>query len=567
MSIVGIDLGTTNSLVAVFQDGAPKLIANAHGETLTPSVVGVDDNGEILVGKAAAERLITHPDRTVATFKRLMGTNQETRLAKLRLRPEELSALVLKSLKADAEARLGAPVTEAVISVPAYFSDAQRKATKAAGELAGFTVERLINEPTAAAIAYGLHQRGAESRFLVFDLGGGTFDVSVLELFEGIMEVHATAGDNFLGGEDWVDAIMAEFLRVSGIERARLTPVQTSRLRNQAEEAKRKLTSAAEAEIKVTIKDKAYNWRLDRALFERLAEPLLQRLRAPVERALRDAELKAAELDAVVLVGGATRMPMVRSLAARMFGQFPTAQINPDEVVALGAAVQAALKSRDAALNEVVMTDVCPYTLGVEIAVPGAKSQEYMSGRFLPIIERNCTVPVSRVDTLSTIRDNQREVQLTIYQGESRLVKNNIKLGSMSVKLPPKPAGEECIDVRFTYDINGILEVESKVVSTGEVRRIVIEGNPGVLTSAEIEQRLKALEKLKIHPRDQAENRALLARAERVYEEALGGLRDEVAREMDTFEAVLALQDEKKAAAGRERLAAFLDRVEAGWSA
>jgi molecular chaperone HscC len=567
MSIVGIDLGTTNSLVAVFRDGAPRLIPNAHGETLTPSVVGADDNGEILVGKAAAERLITHPDRTAATFKRLMGTNRETRLGKLRFRPEELSALVLKSLKADAEAHLGEAVVEAVISVPAYFSDAQRKATKAAGELAGFKVERLINEPTAAAIAYGLHLRAVESKFLVFDLGGGTFDVSVLELFEGVMEVHATAGDNFLGGEDWVEALMAEFLRIAGIGRDALALVQASRLRSQAEEAKKKLSIAADAEIRLTVRDKAHVWRVERGAFERLAEPLLQRLRAPVERALRDAELRAADLDAVVLVGGATRMPMVRSLAARMFGQFPTAQINPDEVVALGAAVQAALKSRDAALNDVVMTDVCPYTLGVEIAVPGAKAHEFVSGRFLPIIERNCTVPVSRVDTLSTIQDNQKEVQLDIYQGESRLVRNNIKLGSMTVKLPPRPKGEECVDVRFTYDVNGILEVETRVISTGEVRRIVIEGNPGVLSPAEIEARVKALQKLKIHPRDQAENRALLARAERVYQEALGSTREEVARETDRFEATLGRQDEKAAAEARERLSSFLDRIEAGWSA
>ncbi|HLJ65225.1 MAG TPA: molecular chaperone HscC, partial [Stellaceae bacterium] len=366
--IVGIDLGTTNSLVAQWHEGRATLIPNAHGRVLTPSAVSIDDNGEVLVGEAARERVTSHPMRSAAAFKRYMGTERRIKLAGKEFRPEELAALVLKSLKADAEAHLGAPVAEAIITVPAYFNDTQRKATRIAGELAGFKVPRLLNEPTAAALAYGLQAEMRESKFLVFDLGGGTFDVSVLELFEGVIEVRATAGDNFLGGEDFVDVITAWFEQETKLT---LPPHETnpgprSQLRRQAEVAMRRLSEAEETTVELVFDNQHLAPRLTRESFARLAEPLLQRLRHPLERALRDARLRPAELTHVVLAGGATRMPMVRRLAGLLLGRPALQQISPDEVVGLGAAVQAGLQARDQALSEIVLTDVAPYTLGIE---------------------------------------------------------------------------------------------------------------------------------------------------------------------------------------------------------
>jgi molecular chaperone HscC len=312
MATIGIDLGTTNSLVAVWRDGRARLIENVLGEKLTPSVVGVDDDAQILVGQAAKERLITHPDATVASFKRAMGTDRQFRLKDRSFRAEELSSFVLRALREDAEAFLGEPVDEAVISVPAYFNDAQRKATRNAGKLAGLKVDRLINEPTAAAIAYGLHEAGSESRFLVFDLGGGTFDVSALELFDGVMEVRASAGDNFLGGDDFTAALASAFLQETGVEEKALSAGERSRLVKQAELAKRRLTLERSAEIRILVGEREVSWTVERERFEYACRELVERLRRPVERALRDARLASAELDAVVLVGGATRMPIVR---------------------------------------------------------------------------------------------------------------------------------------------------------------------------------------------------------------------------------------------------------------
>ena len=357
--IIGIDLGTTNSLVAVWEDGQPRLIPNSLGDYLTPSCVSLDEDGTILVGRAARERLQTHPDKTAAVFKRFMGSERTIRLGKREFRAEELSALVLRSLKEDVEAALGQPITEAIITVPAYFSDAQRKATRAAGVMAGLKVDRLLNEPTAAALAYGIHQLGAETRFLVFDLGGGTFDVSVLDMFEGVMEVRASAGDNFLGGEDFVACIIDRFFdQAKAPAKLKTDAAFMQRLTAQVEAAKRALSEQPAATIEVAHNSDTYTLELDEATFEQICAPLLQRLRAPVERALRDANLRGTDLDKIVLAGGATRMPVVRRMVARMFGRFPECEINPDEVVALGAAVQAGLKMKDAALDDVVMTDV-----------------------------------------------------------------------------------------------------------------------------------------------------------------------------------------------------------------
>ena len=562
---IGIDLGTTNSLVAVWQDGQARVMPNSLGHSLTPSAVGLDGNGDVLVGMAARERLITHPELTASSFKRYMGTDHEIRLGERSFRPEELSSLVLRSLKGDAEAWLGEEVTEAVISVPAYFNDTQRKATRVAGELAGFKVERLINEPTAAALAYGLQTRGEERSFLVFDLGGGTFDVSVLELFEGVMEVRASGGDNFLGGEDFVERLIEGFLERAGNAigmNGDDLPLALRRvLHEQAERAKRQLTADDEAVFRIFWDDKDLTWAVDRDDFEAMSRPLLDRLTAPVERALRDARIRPDELDEVVMVGGATRMPIIRKLVARMFGRLPAARVNPDQVVAIGTAVQAGLKARDAALEEVVMTDVCPYSLGTEIVQSFARD-DYQDGFFLPIIDRNTTIPASRVHRVWTVHDYQESVVVAIYQGEGRLVKDNVLLGELNLDVPAKTAGEEAIDIRFTYDINGILEVEAVIVSTGELHRTVIERCPGLLTPEEIEERLQALSQLKILPREEGENRAVLARAERLYEERLGELRNFLGEQIAMFETILARQDPREIADARTSFATLLNEIE-----
>ena len=563
--IIGIDLGTTNSLVAVWRDGQSVMIPNALGHMLTPSVVGLDDRGDVLVGLAARERLITHPERTTAVFKRYMGSDRETRLGDRLFRPEELSALVLRALKEDAERFLGEPVTEAVITVPAYFSDAQRKATKIAGQLAGLTVERLVNEPTAAALAYGLRQKEAEARFLVFDLGGGTFDISILELFDGVMEVRASAGDNFLGGEDFTELLIDGFVEAVGHAKGITDKAADAQLyqalRKQAELAKRQLSSGNGAVMEVLHGEETLRWAISDAEFQLLSEPLLKRLREPIEKALRDARLKAIDLDQIVLAGGATRKPVVRKLVAKLFGRLPAMHINPDEVVAMGAAVMAGLKARDAALNEVVMTDVCPYSLGIEVSEQVAPDT-FQPGFFLPIIERNSVVPVSREQTVHTIADGQPALRVNIYQGESRLVKDNVFLGELTFAVPPKPAGEVSVAVRFTYDVNGLLEAETTVGATGHKHRLVIEENPGVLTPAEIEVRLAELARLKIHPRDQLPNAALLARADRLYQQSLGEVRQWISQETALFQGVLERQGEEDIAAARETLKHFLDEIE-----
>ncbi|MCL6306726.1 molecular chaperone HscC [Pseudomonas syringae] len=561
--IVGIDLGTTNSLVAVWRDGSSELVTNALGETLTPSVVGLDDDGQILVGKAARERLQTHPEKTAALFKRYMGSAQEIRLGSTTYRPEELSSLVLKSLKADVERAFGEPVTEAVISVPAYFSDAQRKATRIAGELAGLKVEKLINEPTAAALAYGLHQKEGETSFLVFDLGGGTFDISILELFDGVMEVRASAGDNFLGGEDFDQVMVEHFVNLHRDEPDfPSTELIAPALRREAERVRRALGQDGSADFVLRHADREWRKTIIQEQMSDFYAPLLNRLRAPAERALRDARIRVADLDEILLVGGTTRMPLIRKLAASLFGRFPSIALNPDEIVAQGAAVQAALKHRDAALEEIVLTDVCPYTLGIETITQ--VGNRYESGHYLPIIERNSVVPVSRVKTVQTVSDDQEHVMVRIFQGESRMVKDNIALGELIIPIPKAKAGEVALDVRFTYDNNGLLEADVMTQLTGERHKLVIENNPGVMTPDEIQERLQVLEALKVHPREQQANTHLIARLERLYQECLGSDRELIDHWTTQFQHVLETQDERQISEIRKQLKQEVDTFEQG---
>ncbi|QVQ24718.1 molecular chaperone HscC [Achromobacter deleyi] len=552
--IVGIDLGTTNSLIAYWKDGAAHLIPNSLGETLTPSCVSLDEDGTVLVGRAARQRLQSHPGQSASLFKRHMGSNKEFRLGNRRFRPEELSSLVLRSLKEDAEALIGEPITEAVISVPAYFSDGQRKATRAAAQLAGLHVERLINEPTAAALAYGLHQRDGESQFLVFDLGGGTFDVSLLDMFDGVMEVRSTAGDNFLGGEDFSEAITRWFFDASGIPaKARDDAQFMEHLTAHAEAVKRRLSDESSASLAVEWRGESYALELSDGRYQELVDPLMARLRAPLERTLRDAGVRAADINEVVLAGGATRAPMIRNLVTRMFGRFPSVAFNPDEVVALGAAVMAGLKARDEDLREVVMTDVCPYSLGVEV-VQQLSNGGPVDGHFSPIIERNTVIPASRIASYAPTQDRQAALVLKIYQGESRLVRDNIKLGELRIPLERGTKEEGSVDVRFTYDVNGILEVEATRLHTQQMYRLIIRGNEDSLNDEQIAARFAALAELKIHPRDLLENRTLLAEAERVYTFLRDREREQMSYEIREFEAALARQDTRVTAQARTRL-------------
>jgi len=560
MAIIGIDLGTTNSLAAYWTEQGPQLVKNALGKTLTPSVVSIKD-GQIVVGSAAKDRLITHPHDSVANFKRKMGSNSQFKLGSKKFRPEELSSFILQQLKQDAENQLGEPVTEAVISVPAYFNDAQRKATKLAGELAGLKVERLINEPTAAAIAYGVHERKDEHHFLIVDLGGGTFDVSVLELFDDIMEVHATAGDNYLGGEDFTDILLNDIAEKNQFKLKDMDSRFCNSLRKQAESLKLQLSGKQQAELQTTISDKTIEYTIDQHNLFKLAEPLIERLRAPIERAIRDSQLTPSELNDVILVGGATRMPLIKTIISKMFRRLPSCNLNPDEVVALGTAVQAALKQRNQALRDVVLTDVCPYTLGVEVVREVGKNQ-HQNGYFHPIIERNSTIPVSKVDSLVTVQDEQNLLRCAVYQGESRLVKNNVFLGELEVKIPKNKAGQETVNIRYTYDINGILEVEVEVVSTGEKVCKIIHNSDCNLTQEQIKESFKKLESIKIHPRDQQENIALMARAERLYEESLADKRHHIADLIAWFENILNQQDLKAIEEARQQMLHHLDELE-----
>ncbi|MFC7371077.1 molecular chaperone HscC [Fictibacillus iocasae] len=562
MTTIGIDLGTSNSLAAFWGEDGPVIIPNVLGQNLTPSIVSVDDNGEILVGEIAKERLITHPHHTASAFKRHMGTKKTYRLGRLEFTPEELSSFVLQSLKRDAEAFLHTTITHAVISVPAYFNDQQRKATKYAAELAGLTVERLISEPTAAAIAYGLHQKEDDTKFLVFDLGGGTFDVSILELFEGVMEVKSIAGDNFLGGEDFTQSLMNFFLTEKNLSGDTLDAHATSALFKQAEQCKKELGGSRQSALMtLTLDGTTHSLEITRLSFEKLIQPLILRLRNPVERALRDAELRPDDVDTVILIGGATRMPAIKQTIGKLFGRLPFTSIHPDEAVALGTAVQVALKERNEAVSEMILTDVCPYSLGISTAKKLSEGH-YSSGHYSPIIERNTPIPVSRVERYWAIEDNQKKITVDIYQGESRLVENNLKLGELTVTIPPAPAGKESIDVRFTYDVNGLLEVEVTTPSTGQVKKILIEQNDGSMTESEMQKRMEKLKDIKIHPRDRTENRLILARGERLYEEAIGEKRMVVEQILEEFERAISTQQEhiiKRAAA---KCKEELDRLE-----
>jgi molecular chaperone HscC len=563
---VGIDLGTTYSLVAHIVHGEPAVIPNALGEVLTPSAISVADDGSILVGAAARARATTHPGRTALSFKRDMGTANIYDLSLVKKTPQELSALVLGSLKRDAEAALGIAVTDAVITVPAYFNDAQRQATRDAGQIAGLRVERIINEPTAAALAYALHEEERDSRIAVVDLGGGTFDVTILEITDGDVTILSTAGDVRLGGDDFDtalrDRLHAELLASQRIDLSH-EPIAWARLRDAAELAKRQLTEREHVAVPLVELQYGGGKRLTteiaatREQAEAAWQPLLDRLKLPITRALRDAQLAAHQIDEVVLVGGATRMPAVVRLAAQTFGRMPVRRLPPDEAVALGAAVQAALHSRSAAVRDMVVRDVAPFTLG--IATTKTYGTRRVDNVFAPIIDRGTVLPCSRSKLFHTLDDLQRALTVTVFQGEHASCDKNTKLGEYTIEnLAPRPAGEETVDVRFSYDVNGILEVEMSVLSSKRTETLVIEQAPGRLDADQIAAARAELAGLKLHPRDALPNTAAIARAEALYVELIGEPRSELGDMLGEFRAVLETQDDSLIVPLRDALLRFL---------
>ena len=562
--IIGIDLGTTNSLAAYFTEKGPKIIPNRLGKHMTPSVVSIDEDERIYVGETAKERQILYPDCSASVFKRNMGTNKTYQLGKKQFSAEELSSFVLRSLKEDAEHYLGEPVEEAVISVPAYFNEARRKATKRAGELAGLKVERIISEPTAAAIAYGLYQKHENTKFLVFDLGGGTFDVSILELFENILEVRAVAGDNYLGGEDFTKVIQELFYKDTELDEDEVDYKTKNMIRKQAEQCKLAFSTSNQFEMKCQTEEGMKQSVISVGRFEKRCEPLLEKIKQPVKKSLADAKIKVSDIDEIVLVGGGTKLRLVRKYVAKLFKKMPDTSVNPDEAVALGAAIQAAMKERNEAIKEVILTDVCPFTLGTEVAIERGE-EKFESGHFAPIIERNTTIPASRTEQFRTIYDGQTKLKVHVLQGESRYAANNVSLGELEIEVPANSAGAESVDVTYTYDVNSLLEVEVKVISTGEVKRMIVKNQDVDMTDEEIEARMKELSYLKIHPRDQEENQLLLLRGERMYEEYTGETRLSIEYELREFERVLNTRDETAIASARKTLKEMLDSVEEEW--
>lgn len=562
--IIGIDLGTTNSAAAWMSETGPQIIPNALDEPLTPSVVAIDQSGKLLVGREAKELAVLHPERCASLFKRYMGSDWTTTIDARRFKPEELSSLVIRSLKEDAEARLGQTVDRAVITVPAYFNEHQRKATINAGRIAGLTIDRIINEPTAAAVAYGFHELKEDRVLAVLDLGGGTFDVSLVELFEGVLEVRSSSGENFLGGEDFTRATASHVLQQCGFNYERMehdSPKCVSRLLQLCERAKCRLTTEETATVRVPerngeLVEGCREITITRDEFRTWTEHLMGRIELPIRRALGDAGLRPQQIDEVILVGGATRMPRFIRRVAELFDKEPKCRLDPDQVVALGAAVQTGLMQRDSSVGDMMVTDVAPFTLGVEMSKEFGN--ELRPGFFLPILHRNTTIPASRVQHVCTVFPNQPAVTVRIFQGESRRVEENLLLGEFDVRnIPPGPGGQP-IDIRFTYDLNGILEVEATIVATGIKFSHIVTRHAKGLTPEQIRASLSAMQFLKTHPREERKNRYLLKRAERVYQELPPLERGNLDQVLHQFEQALEVGDSQLIDRYRRALTDFL---------
>ena len=556
MAIIGIDLGTTNSLACVWKNSSPLIIKNSLGNTITPSVVGVDENNNILVGEVAKERLISHPEKTASEFKRTLGTKKVYQIGKNSFTSEQLSSLVLKKIKEDAEKFLEEEITEAVISVPAYFDDCRRNATKQAAEMSGLKVERLINEPSAAALAYMQKHGFEDGTYMVIDFGGGTLDVSMIDSFDSIMEILAVAGNNQLGGKDINEAIYSHFLKENNLDEALLSPEQKASIYKTAEACKIALSETPLSIMSVNINDNSYSLSLDNNTLIKIAHTVFEKIGEPIKRVLRDSHMNIQEVKDIILVGGSCKMPTIAAYIERLTGRKPCTDINPDTAICVGAGIFAGMKNRNEDFKDVILTDICPFSLGT--AVQDRRTKDHIMDF---IIQRNSMLPTSKIHDYYAAADNQTEVHVTIYQGESIVPANNIKLGDLRLNCPPTPIGEHIVSIRLTYDINGLLVVDVTANDKKTYSKVILSENNS-MTEEQQAKCKEQLDKLRLAPAEEEQYQLLIARAERIIEETLSFERQQIVDALMGYKTCLAQGNDRDIRIMTKRFARFLDQLE-----